>query len=1224
MGEVNNADWGLLSPEAVSNWINFKRGDDSWQYDTADVDSMAAKQAQGVAYLWNLLSKEGVALLSDEVGMGKTIQALGVASMLWKKKPNAKILVMAPNKNICQSWIREFNTFVKLHYRQSDHLVKNGVDGGPVPAVQFCQRLNDLASAIERGVGHLYLTTINSLSGLVTSDRKQEGNKQGEAARVARGIHGRIKAVIPEGFDLVIVDEAHYLRNKAGGSQMVAAAAAFFGEQSPRLSSKNLLLTATPSHTRIGDVRNVLSYFLPLDYLEGEAVKDTDICRQLLSKYSLRRLRLLEGQNGFNSKHQYRHEKEMPSDFSDSPNAEMFFALYQKRLVSDLRKTNENKSLMYGYLEGFESVGRQDKIGDCSTEGDDADQKTKDWVSARDTELIQELTREYFEYFRQFPDHPKYGSLVQQCVPCNSLYDGDELEDRKHLIFVRRIPSVRELTQRINARYDELLACMITKAWGYNSDHEAVKKWRRESWSLEGFKVFCGDVGVEVGTEEIDAGESDITPNEQESDYLASRIAELFVVKKEKGGQADTTKVRLRFSKPDYVFSLFLEPSSDYLLGGYKRYYQDSETGKSDYANAALYERQKAWPHDIERKAHADDEPNSECESELKTVWSLVIPLLDSEQRSKLERWSLKQPTIAENFANYLKAGFLHASPVIVELYCWYVEFRKDYKEEGRANAQKVYRQFFLKAEKLIAGSLLLSYFKAALDSFDSLCGKIFDHALDAWEDEWRSLKGLTSPAWYASGDIAADSRQRLILGFNSPFYPNVLIATSVFKEGVNLHMACHQVHHYGLAGSPGDNEQRVGRIDRLFGCVNNRLKSRSDTELSIYFPFLRGSIDEDQVASFIQRKHEVEDQMDACLQPDFDKSVDIAAGLNWRKYLRKPVKRNHDLKLEPYPPKFEKIKEGEFYQHTATYSPEKIIGHIEFLLKAILDPREDKLHRIEDSVGTARRMFVIDPVVKYKEQPRRQPIVVEKMFYPEVSAMVEGTPYVLSLISPITAKRKLEQLFHGDFTKALDVVEAFVKQFGEKYPLVRVCINEKATNSYFYLSLRVDLPIFSRHGKMEILSKHEVQIVFEQLKQMADDLEYLLFSGEQDLSLGELGNLNVGSLEKVRYSRLLTRKGIAEFQWEKHQAVNGSVCWLATELDSEGISAHYSFSGHDTRASSDFHKLCQLNQKYPFANFTRKDNENWVKVAFPADDLQKEESELLEAWFVYIASVVC
>jgi hypothetical protein len=194
----------------------------------------------------------------------------------------------------------------------------------------------------------------------------------------------------------------------------------------------------------------------------------------------------------------------------------------------------------------------------------------------------------------------------------------------------------------------------------------------------------------------------------------------------------------------------------------------------------------------------------------------------------------------------------------------------------------------------------MLRYFIAASETFETLCGKIIDHGLEQWDEEWRCLNRLTSPCWYACGDNI-EGRPRLIAGFNSPFYPNVLVSISVLQEGVNLHLQCHQIHDYGPAGSPGDNEKRVGRLDRLFGCVNQRLQRSGNAELSIHHPFLQGSVDEDQVASFIELKHQVEEQMDACVQVNFDKQLMISDAQQWRSFLRKPVPISDEPLQDPY-----------------------------------------------------------------------------------------------------------------------------------------------------------------------------------------------------------------------------------------------------------------------------------------------------------------------------------
>ncbi|MFM0658684.1 hypothetical protein [Paraburkholderia sediminicola] len=118
-----------------------------------------------------------------------------------------------------------------------------------------------------------------------------------------------------------------------------------------------------------------------------------------------------------------------------------------------------------------------------------------------------------------------------------------------------------------------------------------------------------------------------------------------------------------------------------------------------------------------------------------------------------------------------------------------------------------------------------------------------------------------------------------------------------------NLHLHCRQVHHYGIAWTPGDNEQRVGRLDRLFGRVNMELERNGRTQLRIQYPYLAESFDEDQLASFLQKKHAVEKEMDDCLQTNFDKTIDMAGvASDWQQYLKMPMEQEVE---DPYPPQF-------------------------------------------------------------------------------------------------------------------------------------------------------------------------------------------------------------------------------------------------------------------------------------------------------------------------------
>jgi ERCC4-related helicase len=90
------------------------------------------------------------------------------------------------------------------------------------------------------------------------------------------------------------------------------------------------------------------------------------------------------------------------------------------------------------------------------------------------------------------------------------------------------------------------------------------------------------------------------------------------------------------------------------------------------------------------------------------------------------------------------------------------------------------------------------------------------------------------------NGTTASETRQRLMLTFNSPFFPEVLIASSVMAEGVDLHRFCRYVIHHDLDWNPSTLEQRTGRVDRIGAKVESCGQS-----IRIYMPFIAETQDE-------------------------------------------------------------------------------------------------------------------------------------------------------------------------------------------------------------------------------------------------------------------------------------------------------------------------------------------------------------------------------------------
>ena len=64
-------------------------------------------------------------------------------------------------------------------------------------------------------------------------------------------------------------------------------------------------------------------------------------------------------------------------------------------------------------------------------------------------------------------------------------------------------------------------------------------------------------------------------------------------------------------------------------------------------------------------------------------------------------------------------------------------------------------------------------------------------------------------------GSVRADELRD---AFNSPFWPHVLVTTSIGQEGLDFHLWCDTIIHWDLPSNPVDLEQREGRVNRFGG----------------------------------------------------------------------------------------------------------------------------------------------------------------------------------------------------------------------------------------------------------------------------------------------------------------------------------------------------------------------------------------------------------------------
>lgn len=119
-------------------------------------------------------------------------------------------------------------------------------------------------------------------------------------------------------------------------------------------------------------------------------------------------------------------------------------------------------------------------------------------------------------------------------------------------------------------------------------------------------------------------------------------------------------------------------------------------------------------------------------------------------------------------------------------------------------------------------------------------------------DDDLSQMKGVNvmPNIRLANGLVKQETRQRLMLAFNTPFFPEVLVASSVLAEGVDLHLSCRHVIHHDLSWNPSTLEQRTGRVDRIGAIAETVAKP-----IEVFLPYVGGTQDEKQFRVVMDRE---------------------------------------------------------------------------------------------------------------------------------------------------------------------------------------------------------------------------------------------------------------------------------------------------------------------------------------------------------------------------------
>lgn len=921
---------------------------------------MAELQLEGVAAIYNILCKHGFAYLADEVGMGKTYQALGLVALLWNEKPDARVLFISPRQNLQVKWHGDFIRFFASNYRR-----KQGLGDDRAASVLFGEPLHrpvlfhnlrtwtptiGISERIAIFVRHtsftrpVYLTSkdLGDMSELwEETSRKLRGwglfrakrprdLSAGNASELlnlefAWAVNARLTEEVGEQayFDLVIVDEAQCLRNPDNQTNRV-----LFGALRGHVR-KWLFMSATPAHGGPEDLPRILNHYPSGgEILDPALVHDLPTMQEALQAFLVRRQRSYRagGTGKMVQKGEYRnHDSESwgVRDHEMSALATLATGLVQKGLVNVLRGRSNRYRI--GFLSSFESLQtslRRTLPTSVSDSDAQEEQVDGDWhrdqvdtftePEAPDTDFIERLASSFEDRFDIPMPHPKIDYVGDRIAPLAFGTD-DTQGGQKFLIFTRRVSTVEALRRRLMRRYHQSIEARIQRCWDTTLD-----------WSGESVRVEDSD-----GTEDPEGFDAD--PEESPFRQAMSDKGWLFRYRQtfrasgrnalffedgwlqrlchaggvEPSDAADQLPEELWAESWTHA-SRSAGPRQNQYRAERARYLAVQGIRRVphvfgfDAGSAGAWQTayEAALHEHLERAEPAEDPhraPDLFTQPTLWTEWdvrfaggqlSLPVPLpggVGAEfGHDELCRRQVVRTVLGQTF---------RLSDTLLDLYFANEQAGQDAEAFPRrfldwlASADPGARQVRADCAQWIQHIRLVA--DSCLDGAGRSWGDL------AREESWPQLYNPTAVIGVVGGSGAHRVATRQ---FRTPSLPRVIVCTDTLKEGVDLHLFCDQVLHYGVAWTSGDLEQRVGRVDRFFSQIERRLRSEGappDVLLRVGYPHVVASLERGQIDRVIERQKRAELLMDSPLAGTRRDSRELVVGAG------KP--REAERELEPY-----------------------------------------------------------------------------------------------------------------------------------------------------------------------------------------------------------------------------------------------------------------------------------------------------------------------------------
>lgn len=912
----------LICPDDVQELIDFRITGDS-RY-----DSMARLQYEGVAALYNILCRNKFAYLADEVGMGKTYQALGLASIIWNLKKDAKILFISPRQALQEKWRQEYRRFFANNYRRGiggDDRVSSILLNMPVHEAVLYNRLSEWAVSLSHPrrvatfLRHTSFTRPVFVSGLTdseVSDYWRDTRKK----LAGWGLHGTSKHIVRVSaedasrkfnlefakalnqmlsdigkgepvYDLVVVDEAQCLRNPYNQTNNN------FFEILRGHAKKWLFMSATPVHSGPNDLANLLNRYPEVgEVITNDDLQDIKSLQQKLKTFMVRRQRKyvvdLAGRQVSKTEYRFHDDKTWAAKADDTLSV-LTMGLVQKGLVKILEGRNNRYRI--GMLDSFESLqssirnssivnkaaeeGNGDGASENTTSSDYYNDGTDRKVESKavDTDFIDSISTDFEANFGFPVSHPKLDRVVDEIAPI-AFSNGD-----KFLVFSRRISTVDELRDRLDLSFHQDASKRISRCWERNLD------WSGKSY----LGLSPGDLSDEDGE---DPEHADLVQGDRP-----------FRAAMAKGGWLYNYRRTFRASGRNALF--FEENWLERLCrAGGKQPSQVAELIPEElWAESLRFASRGRAVHRVEQLRYLAIQGIQRFPNIFGLTREQAIPwveaLIQIYPSAAQQRDSSGVKPTKNLYIFSDKTFWSYWDEVFFD--CPELELPGG---EAFPTPDNLYRRQIIKSligQSFRLTDVLLDLFFAEITSdTPDIVGKRFFNWLSGPDlssvrirkmcSQWIQHLDLILQTCFEEGDRphcelaqigffrelnnlmpvvgitgGSGGNPVAIRQFRMPTYPNVIVCTDTLKEGVDLHTFCDKVVHYGIAWTSGDLEQRIGRVDRFFSQIERRLRDAEgdeSTKLLILYPHVANSLEQDQVERVIERQRVAEAILDTTI----------------------------------------------------------------------------------------------------------------------------------------------------------------------------------------------------------------------------------------------------------------------------------------------------------------------------------------------------------------------